>query len=250
MAGETVPGAQSPTAAPVALVNTDPGARTGPRAARHVHRLQVEGSLRAAGRRAEPTPVASPGARSPAKPKPTAKGFKGKAVTAGKTTIVSVNGNRHVLEPGSTFPPANPVFVLVSEQPKAKTVVIGLPSGKYADGAGKRRLRAGTPLVLVNTASGKRYTPHARGRRRRQARDRQEPLARHGVLQLQRDQLARRRVDGRAHRHGRRLGARSPPPARPAPDLARAGRARPARPSAARRSSRGRSRSSRASSRR
>ena len=155
VAGEAVPGAQSPTAAPVALVNTDPGLVPGP------GQLGTFTAFRSKDPFvqqvvAQPTPVASP-VREPAR-KPTAKGFKGKAVTAGKTTIVSVNGNRHVLEPGSTFPPAKPVFVLVSEQPKAKTVVIGLPSGQFADGAGKRRLRAGTPLVLVNKASGKRYT--------------------------------------------------------------------------------------------
>ncbi len=156
VAGETVPGAQSPTAAPVALVNTDPGLVPGPGQLGTFTAFRSKDPFVQQVVAANPTPVATP-VREPAR-RPTAKGFKGKAVTAGKTTIVSVNGNRHVLEPGSTFPPAKPVFVLVSEQPKAKTVVIGLPSGEFADGAGKRRLRAGTPLVLVNKASGKRYT--------------------------------------------------------------------------------------------
>jgi hypothetical protein len=158
VAGETGSATPSPTAAPAALVNTDPGLEPGPGQVGTFTVFKSKDPFVQQVVAPNPTAVQAPVQEPAAKPKPTAKGFKGRAVTAGKTTIVSVNGNRHVLEPGSTFPPANPVFVLVSEQPKAKTVVIGLPSGEYADGAGKRRLRAGTPLVLVNKATGKRYT--------------------------------------------------------------------------------------------
>ena len=154
--GETVPGTQSPTAAAVALVDTDPRLAPGTGQIGTFTAFRSKDPFVQQVVAPDPTSVETP-VREPVA-RPTAKGFKGRAVTAGRTTIVSVNGKRHVLEPGSTFPPSNPVFVLVAEQPKSKTVVIGLPSGEYAGGGEKRRLRAGTPLVLVNKATGQRYT--------------------------------------------------------------------------------------------
>ena len=72
-------------------------------------------------------------------------------------TIISVNGARQALEPGATFPAADPVFVLVGEQPGAKTAVIGIAGGAYASGAKTTKLKVGKPLTLVNTTTGARY---------------------------------------------------------------------------------------------
>jgi ribosomal protein S9 len=72
-------------------------------------------------------------------------------------TVISVNGARQVLSPGSLFPAANPVFVLIGEQPKAKTVTIGVAGGEYASGAKATKLAVGKPLVLVNTTTDAKY---------------------------------------------------------------------------------------------
>lgn len=76
---------------------------------------------------------------------------------AATVTIISVNGERQTLETGSTFPASDPVFVLVSEQPNAKTAVIGVAGGAYASGAKTTKLKVGQPLTLVNTTTGARY---------------------------------------------------------------------------------------------
>ena len=72
-------------------------------------------------------------------------------------TVISVNGARQALEPGAVFPAADPVFVLVAENPKAKTVIVGVAGGAYANGARTTKLEVGKPLVLVNTTTGARY---------------------------------------------------------------------------------------------
>jgi hypothetical protein len=77
--------------------------------------------------------------------------------TAAAVTVISVNGARQALVPGAAFPSANPIFVLVAEQPKAKTVTIGVAGGEYASGAKATKLKVGKPLVLVNTTTGERY---------------------------------------------------------------------------------------------
>jgi hypothetical protein len=89
-------------------------------------------------------------------PKTTSKGFTVGA-TAAKVTIISVNGARQTLEPGAAFPASDPVFVLVAEQPDAKSAVIGVAGGAYASGAKTTKLKVGKPLTLVNTATGARY---------------------------------------------------------------------------------------------
>ena len=76
---------------------------------------------------------------------------------AAAVTVISVNGARQTLVPGAAFPAADPVFVLVAEQPQAKTVVIGIAGGAYASGAPTTKLKVGKPLVLVNTTTGARY---------------------------------------------------------------------------------------------
>ena len=72
-------------------------------------------------------------------------------------TVISVNGTRQALDAGAVFPAADPVFVLIAENPKAKTVTVGIAGGSYANGAGGTKLRVGKPLVLVNTTTGARY---------------------------------------------------------------------------------------------
>ncbi len=87
-----------------------------------------------------------------------AKGFSlGEKAAAPAVTIVSVNGARQALEEGARFPSSDPVFVLVSEQPKAKSVVVGVVGGAYESGAKTVKLRVGKPLTLVNTATGAEY---------------------------------------------------------------------------------------------
>jgi hypothetical protein len=86
------------------------------------------------------------------------KGFStGEKAAAPAVTIVSVNGDRQTIEPGAAFPAADPVFVLVSEQPKSKSVVVGVVGGAYAGGSKTTKLRVGKPLTLVNTATGAKY---------------------------------------------------------------------------------------------
>jgi hypothetical protein len=86
------------------------------------------------------------------------KGFSvGEKAAVPAVTIVSVNGARQTLQPGSRFPSSDPVFVLVSEQPKAKTVVVGVVGGAYEGGSKTAKLRVGKPLTLVNTATGATY---------------------------------------------------------------------------------------------
>ena len=85
------------------------------------------------------------------------KGFTVGGTTAAAVTVISVNGARQTLVPGAAFPAADPVFVLVAEQPGAKTAVIGVAGGAYASGDRTTKLRVGQPLMLVNTATGARY---------------------------------------------------------------------------------------------
>jgi hypothetical protein len=88
---------------------------------------------------------------------PPSKGFNPNQKPAATMTVISVNGARQVLTPGRAFPAADPVFVLVAEQPGAKTVVIGIAGGSYSSGARTTKLRVGKPLVLVNTTTRARY---------------------------------------------------------------------------------------------
>jgi hypothetical protein len=85
------------------------------------------------------------------------KGFTVGPTSATRVTVVSVNGARQLLAPGSAFPAADPVFVLVAERPGNKSVVIGVAGGEYASGDRTTSLKVGKPIVLVNTATGARY---------------------------------------------------------------------------------------------
>lgn len=88
---------------------------------------------------------------------PPSKGFNPNQQPAATMTVISVNGARQVLVPGKAFPAADPVFVLVAEQPNAKRVVIAIAGGSYSSGARTTKLRVGKPLVLVNTTTRARY---------------------------------------------------------------------------------------------
>jgi hypothetical protein len=93
---------------------------------------------------------------------PAAKGEKRTATfSTGKKaeskTIVTVNGERQVLAPGARFPVADPLFVLVAEEPGAKSVIVGIAGGAYSGGAKTTTLKIGKPLTLVNTTTGARY---------------------------------------------------------------------------------------------
>jgi hypothetical protein len=96
------------------------------------------------------------GAAKQPTPKTASKGFT-VGSSAPAMTIISVNGSRQALEPGVAFPASDPVFVLVAEQPGAKTAVIGVAGGAYASGAKTTKLKVGKPLTLVNTTTGARY---------------------------------------------------------------------------------------------
>jgi hypothetical protein len=85
------------------------------------------------------------------------EGFTVGGTPAAAVTVISVNGSRQPLVPGAAFPASDPVFVLVAEQAKAKSVVIGIAGGAYESGAKTTKLRVGRPLVLVNTTTGARY---------------------------------------------------------------------------------------------
>jgi hypothetical protein len=76
---------------------------------------------------------------------------------AADTTTISVNGVRQTVASGATFPPSDPVFVLVAEHPGSRSVEIGVAGGAYSGGSKTANLKLGRPLTLVNTATGARY---------------------------------------------------------------------------------------------
>jgi hypothetical protein len=88
-------------------------------------------------------------------PTPTTKFSTG--AKSASATIVTVNGERQVLEPGTKFPASDPLFVLVAEKPGSKSIVVGIAGGAYQGGRKTTTLKVGKPLSLVNTATGARY---------------------------------------------------------------------------------------------
>lgn len=102
-----------------------------------------------------PGAVAGKGAGGAKGKTPTTTFSTGKQAEA--ETIVTVNGERQVLQPGMKFPSADPLFVLVAEKPGAKSVVVGIAGGAYSGGAKTTMLKVGKTLTLVNTTTGARY---------------------------------------------------------------------------------------------
>ena len=154
--GETEPGAQSaPTN--VALTDTDRPLDVGPGQLRSFRTFRQKDPFVQQVVAPEPSELPSTAPARPKRPKAPSKQFTPGKTTAAAVTVISVNGVRQALERGARFPSSAPVFVLVSEQPKAKTVVVGIPGGKYANGSRTTKLEIGKPLVLVNAKSDVRY---------------------------------------------------------------------------------------------
>jgi hypothetical protein len=90
-----------------------------------------------------PTPTPSPTPPAPPSPPPT-------------NVVISINGTEESVTPGSDFPAANPIFQLVSLS--AKSAKVSIAGGSYANGQPTVTLSVNTPLTLMNTADGTRYT--------------------------------------------------------------------------------------------
>lgn len=72
------------------------------------------------------------------------------------TVTIAVNGNRHEVSPGGSFPEDDPIFRLVSL--KRGTAKVGIVGGGYANGAPTIALtKGGKPITLMNTADGTTY---------------------------------------------------------------------------------------------
>jgi len=72
------------------------------------------------------------------------------------SAVISVNGTSESVTTGSNFPAASPAFQLVAlTESTAKVAVAG---GSYSSGAATLTLKVNTPVTLVNTADGTRYT--------------------------------------------------------------------------------------------
>ena len=72
------------------------------------------------------------------------------------SAVISVNGTSESVATGSNFPVASPVFQLLSLT--ASTAKVAVAGGSYASGASTLTLKVNTPVTLVNTADGTRYT--------------------------------------------------------------------------------------------
>jgi len=69
---------------------------------------------------------------------------------------IAVNGARHEISPGGSFPEDDPIFRLVSL--KRGTAKVGIVGGGYANGAPTITLeKGGKPVTLMNTADGTTY---------------------------------------------------------------------------------------------
>jgi hypothetical protein len=72
------------------------------------------------------------------------------------TATIAVNGTRHEVSPGGSFPQDDPIFRLVSL--KRGTAKVGIVGGGYANGAPTITLeKGGRPVTLMNTADGTTY---------------------------------------------------------------------------------------------
>jgi hypothetical protein len=99
------------------------------------------GSSKGSGSSAPPKPPAAPPAPPTAPP---------------SSAVIAINGVSESVQGGAGFPAANPMFDLLSlTASSAKVSVIG---GSYASGSAALTLKVGTPVTLVNTADGTRYT--------------------------------------------------------------------------------------------
>jgi hypothetical protein len=72
------------------------------------------------------------------------------------SAVISVNGTSESVSTGSNFPSASPTFQLVALT--ATTAKVAVAGGSYASGDATLTLKVNTPVTLVNTADGTRYT--------------------------------------------------------------------------------------------
>jgi hypothetical protein len=165
VAGEATPPADDAVPVSVTLVDTDRRLQPGPGQLRSFNTFarkdpfvqQISDPSSAAGAETGGSAPGAPGGGEPT-PETPSKGFTvGESSAAAALTVISVNGARQPLAPGTAFPVADPVFVLIAEQPDAKTVVIGVAGGAYANGDRTTKLKVGKPVMLVNTTTGARY---------------------------------------------------------------------------------------------
>lgn len=89
--------------------------------------------------------------------KPATAKFTSGGTATDSVTVIRVNGSPEALEQGTTFPATDPVFVLIAESPKRRSVTVGIAGGSFANGAKAIALKVGKPLVLENTATGAKY---------------------------------------------------------------------------------------------
>jgi hypothetical protein len=164
----TTPGSPAPgtpatpgtpaAATPVALVDTDRALPAAPDQLRSFSGFRAKDPFVQQVVEPEPAPVrTAPAQSAKKKPKTPSKDFSAGSKANAAVTVIAVNGVRHALEPGGKFPTSDPVFVLVSVKPAAKTAVVGIPGGKYENGSKTTKLEVGKPIVLVNTTTKSRY---------------------------------------------------------------------------------------------
>lgn len=104
--------------------------------------------------------IVPPATTAPAAPTPPAVTTPAPMPTVPQATetAIAVNGVvTGALQPDSTFPAADPIFVLVRLGADGKSVEIGIAGGSYANGEDTIRLELGKPLTLQNTSDGARY---------------------------------------------------------------------------------------------
>jgi hypothetical protein len=96
------------------------------------------------------------GGTSTSKPPKTPPAPPSAPIPAPSTAVISVNGTSESVSTGSNFPAASPVFQLIALT--ATTAKVAVAGGSYANGDSALTLKVNTPVTLVNTADGTRYT--------------------------------------------------------------------------------------------
>jgi hypothetical protein len=92
----------------------------------------------------------------PAKPSKPPKAPPAPPTPPPSSAVISVNGTSEAVTTGSNFPAASPAFQLVALT--GSTAKVAVAGGSYASGAATVTLKVNTPVTLVNTADGTRYT--------------------------------------------------------------------------------------------
>ena len=92
----------------------------------------------------------------PAKPSKPPKAPPAPPTPPPSSAVISVNGTSESVATGSNFPAASPAFQLVALT--GSTAKVAVAGGSYASGAATVTLKVNTPVTLVNTADGTRYT--------------------------------------------------------------------------------------------